>query len=248
MGHMSEPVTRAAIVTGATGGVGSATVDALLGRGYGVIAVDLAAAPEAWSGDDRIALVVGDVSLEETAAAAVRLAEERFGRLDLLVNNAGLFLRKPLGDTTVDDLERLLRVNVIGTFLFTRAAIPALATTRGAIVNLGSISGLVGTADQSAYSITKGAIVQFTRQSAIEHAPLGVRVNAVAPGAIDTEFVAKAVAEGSVPGATMDALRAANPLGRVSTAAEVADAIVWLAESAGVTGSILSIDGGHTAR
>jgi len=245
---MSEAMEHAAIVTGATGGVGTAVVNALLAKGYGVVAVDLAAAPEAWAGDERIEVLTGDVSDEATAERAVRLAEERFGRLDVLVNNAGLFLRKPLAETSVADLQRLLAVNVIGTFVFTRAAIPALARTGGAIVNLGSISGLVGTPGQAAYSITKGAIIQFTRQAAIEHAPLGVRVSAVAPGAIDTEFVAKAVALGSEPGASNEELARANPLGRVSSPEEVADAIVWLAEAKAVTGAILSIDGGHTAR
>jgi NAD(P)-dependent dehydrogenase (short-subunit alcohol dehydrogenase family) len=245
---MSDQVTRAAIVTGATGGVGRATVDAFRARGYGVVAVDIAPAPAAWASDERVVVLGGDVSAEDTSSAAVRAAGERFGRLDVLVNNAGLFLRKPLGDTTLADLERLLAVNVVGTFLHTRAAIPSLATTRGAIVNLASISGLVGTADQAADSITKGAIVQFTRQSAIEHAPRGIRVNAVAPGPIDTAFVAKAVAEGSLPGASDDVLRAANPLGRISTPRDIADAIVWLAESEATTGAILSVDGGHTAR
>ncbi|MBO9577301.1 MAG: SDR family oxidoreductase [Microbacteriaceae bacterium] len=244
----SDAMTRAAIVTGATGGVGAATVEALLDRGYGVVAVDLAPPPAAWAEDERIVPLTADVSQEASAAEAVAAAETRFGRLDLLVNNAGLFLRKPIEHTSVDDLQRLLAVNVVGAFVFTRAAVPALARTRGAIVNLGSISGLVGTPGQSAYAITKGAIVQFTRQSAIEHAPLGIRVNAVAPGAIETEFMSKAVAAGSDPGLDWDELRRNNPLGRVSSAAEVADAIVWLAGAEAVSGEILSIDGGHTAR
>lgn len=241
-------MTRAAIVTGATGGVGAAVVARLRDRGYGVVAVDVMTPLPAWAEDEMIAPLVADVADESSAAAAVDLAHARFGRLDVLVNNAGLFLRKPIAETTVDDLRRLLDVNVVGTFLFTRAAVPALAETRGSIVNLGSISGLVGTPGQAAYAITKGAIVQFTRQSAIEHAPLGIRVNAVAPGPIETEFMAKAVAAGSDPGLDWDELRRNNPLGRVSSAAEVADAIVWLAEAEAVTGEILSIDGGHTAR
>lgn len=241
-------MVRAAIVTGGTGGVGAATVDILRSKGYGVVSVDLAPAPEAWSGDDGIIALTADVSQEASAEAAVRAAHERFGRLDVLVNNAGLFHRKSIAETSVADLERLLRVNVIGTFVFTRAAIPALARTSGAIVNLGSISGLVGSPQQSAYSITKGAIVQFTRQSAIELAEQGIRVNAVAPGAIDTEFVGKATAYGSTPGNSNDTIRQSNPLGRISSADEIADAIVWLAESPAITGAILSIDGGHTAR
>jgi NAD(P)-dependent dehydrogenase (short-subunit alcohol dehydrogenase family) len=244
----SDAMTRAAIVTGATGGVGAATVAALRARGYGVIAVDVTGAPPEWSDDDGIVQLVADVALEASATEAVALAIARFGRLDVLVNNAGLFLRKSIADTSVEDLQRLLAVNVVGTFVFTKAAIPALAATRGSIVNLGSISGLVGSPAQSAYAITKGAIVQFTRQSAIEHAPLGIRVNAVAPGAIETEFMSKAVAAGSDPSLDWDELRRNNPLGRVSSAAEVADAILWLAEAEAVSGEILSIDGGHTAR
>ncbi|HWL01348.1 MAG TPA: SDR family oxidoreductase [Microbacteriaceae bacterium] len=245
---MSDAMTRAAIVTGGTGGVGAATVALLRSKGYGVVSVDLAPAPEAWSDDDGIVALSADVALEATAELAVRTAQERFGRLDVLVNNAGLFHRKDIATTSVADLERLLRVNVIGTFVFTRAAIDALAATGGAIVNLGSISGLVGSPQQGAYSITKGAIIQFTRQSAIELAPQGIRVNAVAPGAIDTEFVGKAVAHGSSPGNSNDTIRQNNPLGRISSAEEIADAIVWLASSPAVTGAVLSVDGGHTAR
>lgn len=241
---MTDTTARAAIVTGAAGGVGAATVAALRARGYGVVAVDLTSPPES----DGVVALAGDVSEERTAQAAVRLARETFGRLDTVVNNAGVFLRKPLADTTVADLQRLLTVNVVGTFVFTRESADALAETEGSIVNLGSISGLVGSPDQSAYSITKGAIVQFTRQSAIELAPRRIRVNAVAPGAIQTEFMDRAVAQGSVPGVDWDTIRANNPLGRVSSPEEIADAIVWLAGARAVTGAILSVDGGHTAR
>ncbi|GAA2176054.1 SDR family oxidoreductase [Agrococcus versicolor] len=245
---MSEPRARAAIVTGATGGVGRAVVERMLARGYRVVCVDLAAAPPEWADDERLVLLEADVALEATADEAVRLCLERFGRLDVLVNDAALFLRKMLADTTLDDLRRLLAVNVVGSFLMTRAAIPALADVQGAIVNVASSSGLKGTPGQAAYSITKGAIVQLTRQSAVEHGPLGIRVNAVAPGPIDTSFVAKAIAAGSVEGPTPEEVRAASPLGRISTAEEVADAIVWIAESPATSGAILSIDGGVTAR
>lgn len=245
---MTEAVLRTAIVTGGTGGVGAATIDRLLASGHNVVSVDVSSAPEAWADDERILMIRGDVSQESTAIAAVQGAIDRFGRLDVLVNNAGVFLRKAIVDTTVHDVQRLLTVNVLGTFVFTKAAIPALAESQGSIVNLGSISGLVGSPEQAAYSITKGAIVQFTRQSAIELAPLRIRVNAVAPGAIETPFIDRALAEGSLPGLGWDEIRRNNPLGRVLSADEVADAIVWLSGAVAVTGEILSIDGGHTAR
>jgi NAD(P)-dependent dehydrogenase (short-subunit alcohol dehydrogenase family) len=120
-----------------------------------------------------------DVSLTGTAQRAVALARERFGRLDLLVNNAGLFLRKPTEECTDEDFDVLMAVNVRGAFSHARESLAALAATRGSIVNLASISGLVGQPNQTVYSMTKGALVQLTRQLAVEHAHRGIQVNAV---------------------------------------------------------------------
>ena len=142
--------------------------------------------------DGRVVTIARTSPPTPTPDAVIGRATAEFGRLDLLVNNAARFLRRPAPDTTDDDFDALFAVNVRSVFRLARAALPHLADTRGCVVNTASISGLIGVANQSVYAMTKGAIVQLTRQLAIEWPGAGVRVNAVAPGAVDTEFMAEA--------------------------------------------------------
>ncbi len=253
---MTTEQERVALVTGAAGGVGRATVGLLAAHGYAVVATDISPDVEKLTdhgvapGAGAVVGLVGDVTDSATAERAVAEAERRFGRLDLLVNNAARFLRRPIGQSTDDDFDRLFATNVRGAFAHSRAAVEPLARTRGVIVNVTSISGLVGMANQSLYAMTKGALVQLTRQLAVELAPRGVRVNAVAPGAIETEFIAEARAADPDPGATAAAVLSRHPLGRISTPDDVAAAIDFLASPAacGITGTILSVDGGYVAQ
>lgn len=238
-----------AVVTGAAGGVGRAVVALLVARGARVVAEDLDPAVHDLAGD-RVAAVVGDVAQTQTARAAAALARERFGSLDILVNNAARFLMKPTLETSDEDWDALMTTNVRGAFVHARELLPALRERGdGRIVNVASISGTVGLPAQSAYSATKGAIVQLTRQLAIEHAP-EVRVNAVAPGAIDTGFMDEAMESNPDPEGTMAAIAASHPLGRIASPAEIAEVVAFLASprSSIVTGAIVMADGGFSAQ
>jgi NAD(P)-dependent dehydrogenase (short-subunit alcohol dehydrogenase family) len=234
---------KVAIVTGAAGGIGSAVTRLLSAAGADVVASDL----EPVAG---LVSVAGDASLAETAERTVATALERFGRLDVLVNNAGHIVYKTILDTSDEEWDRVMAVNVRSMFVHCRSAIPVLRDQGGgAIVNVASISGLIGIPALTAYTASKGAVVQLTRQLAVEWASAGIRVNAVAPGAIDTPFLTDFVAEQEDPEGVAAAIRAEHPMGRWGTADEIAETIVFLASdrAAFVTGAVLAADGGFTA-
>jgi NAD(P)-dependent dehydrogenase (short-subunit alcohol dehydrogenase family) len=242
---MTNP--KVALVTGAAGGVGRTLLDVLLKEGYRVVAEDIDPAVMSLE-NENVAALVGNSAETATAERAVALATRRFGGLDLLVNNAAVFLRKPIEDTTDDEWDRVMGVNVRGTFVHCREAVPALAARAGTIVNVASISGTVGFSGQVAYTSSKGAIVQLTRTLAVELGPRNIRVNAVAAGTIDTNFVANSPS--SVVDEDEEDVKIIYPLGRILKASEVADSVSFLAgeRASGITGSILTIDGGYTAR
>jgi NAD(P)-dependent dehydrogenase (short-subunit alcohol dehydrogenase family) len=239
---------RAAIVTGAAGGVGREVVATLRRAGASVVAEDIDPAVEELA-EDGVATLVGDVAEAATAERAVELARSRFGSVDVLVNNAAVYLVASILDTEEDDWDRVVRVNLRGVYVHARAALPALIAARGTMVNVASVSGVAGQRDQAAYAATKGAIVQLTRQLAIQHGPDGVRVNAVGPGAIETGFVARSLGL-PVEGATIpEEIVAGHPLGRVAHPREIAEVIAFLASplSGVMTGSVVMADGGRSA-
>jgi NAD(P)-dependent dehydrogenase (short-subunit alcohol dehydrogenase family) len=243
-----------AVVTGAAGGVGRATVGALRRAGVAIVAVDVSpAVADLEAGSDSAPDVVSlqqDVRHPGAAAETMRLVRERFGRLDVLVNNAGRFLRRPIIDTDDAAFDELIQINARSAFSYTRDAMPLLRESGGCVVNVASTSGFIGVAEQAVYAMTKGAIVQLTRQQAIEQAAHGVRVNAVAPGAIDTDFTAESRAADPDPEATARASLARHPIGRFSTADEVAATIAFLASpsASGITGAVVNVDGGYLAQ
>jgi meso-butanediol dehydrogenase / (S,S)-butanediol dehydrogenase / diacetyl reductase len=184
-----------------------------------------------------------DVRDEDAVAAAFADA----GRLDVLVNVAGIGSTTNTPDTSLETWERVFAVNVTGTFLCCKHAIPALASSGGGtIVNVASVAGLVGLRKRAAYCASKGAVIAFTRALAIDHAADGIRVNAVCPGTIETPWVRRLVDDA---GESLDALRARQLLGRLGTPEEIADAILYLASEAAafLTGTLLTVDGGLTA-
>jgi NAD(P)-dependent dehydrogenase (short-subunit alcohol dehydrogenase family) len=239
-----------AIVTGAAGGIGGEVVAQLRAVGARVVAEDIDPAVEQLA-DDGTAALCADAARADTARAAVALALERFGRLDVVVNNAGRFLLKPIVETTDEEWDGLMTTNVRSVFVHCREALPHLIERGGgAIVNVSSISGVVGLPAQGAYSATKGAIAQITRQLAIEHAADGVRVNAIAPGAVDTAFVDTALAGVPDLRAARADIGASHPLGRMASPREIARVMVFLASPASsfMTGAVVMADGGYTAR
>ena len=238
-----------AIVTGAAGGIGSAVVRRLVDAGAAVVAEDIDPAVNELA-EDSVAALQGDAAQAQTARDAVALALERFGRLDVVVNNAGRFLLKPIVDTTDEEWDALMATNVRSVFVHCREALPRLiADGGGTIVNVASISGVVGLPAQGAYCATKGAIAQITRQLAIDHAADRVRVNAIAPGAVDTSFVDRALGVPPDPQRNQE-IAAAHPLGRMASPEEIARIMVFLAspESDFMTGAVVMADGGYTAR
>ncbi len=239
---------RRALVTGGASGIGEATCRALAGAGALVTIADLDAA-----GAQKLAGELEGASalaLDITDEAAVNAALGGLERLDILVNNAGIGLVGSIEETERADFERLLRVNVEGTYLVTRAAMPRLLEAKGSIVNIGSVAGLVAVKRRFAYCATKGAVVAMSRQLAIEYAGR-LRVNCICPGTVDTPFVEayleryhkhekeKVRAE----------LNARQPIGRLGRPDEIANLALYLcsAEAEFVTGSVVTIDGGWTA-
>ena len=235
-----------AVVTGAARGIGRETVRLLRARGARVVASDLRDAVHELAGDD-VATITGDVSDEATAVRTVALAAERFGRLDVLVNNAGRTLNTPFVDTSAADWDRIQAVNARGAFLHAREAVRAMvAGGGGVVVNVASISSLVGMKDLAAYSASKGAIAQLTKVIAVEHGRDGVRANAVAAGITETDFLEGIVDDSR---ATLASYGPEHPLGRVAQPEEIAEVIVFLASPASsfITGALVVADGGYTA-
>jgi NAD(P)-dependent dehydrogenase (short-subunit alcohol dehydrogenase family) len=241
---------KVALVTGAARGIGRATAERFLAKGWRVALLDLdedqlrATMAELAAPDATLALPC-DVSDAAAVFAAVRRVEERFGRLDALVNNAGIAVFKPILETTPEEWARVMAVNLTGPFLCTQAAAPVMAEGGGgAVVNVTSISGLRASTMRVAYGTSKAGLAHLTKQQAVELASLGIRVNAVAPGPVDTAM-AKAVHTPEIRRDYHDTI----PLNRYGLERELAEAILFLCDDrAGyITGQVLAVDGGFEA-
>ncbi len=239
---------KVAIVTGAARGIGLAIAKKFLEQGYAVALIDIDAAELARAdstlGEHTIAIVC-DVSDPRQVNAAVGEVKARFGRIDALVNNAGIAVFKPLLETTHEEWERVLAVNLTGPFLLTQLCAPVmLETSGGSIVNIGSISGLRASTLRVAYGTSKAALAHLTRQQAAELGAMGIRVNLVAPGPVDTAM-AKLVHTQDIRADYHDAI----PLNRYGLEEEIAAAVWFLCSDAAsyVNGQCLAVDGGFDA-
>jgi NAD(P)-dependent dehydrogenase (short-subunit alcohol dehydrogenase family) len=243
---------RVAIVTGAAQGIGKRTAELLAERGYDLALSDLRPPSDTLRavtalGAEAIQLL-GDISDEAAVfrfAAAVR---ERWGRADVLVNNAGISMIAPAEDLTAADYRRVLEVNLVAPFLLAKAFSAMMLSQRaGSIINVSSIAGLVGVADRAAYNASKHGLIGLTRTLAAEWGGRGVRVNAVCPGWVKTEMDLADQAGGSYTDAD---ITGRVPMARFATPDDIAKAIAFLAdpqESAFINGHALTVDGGWTA-
>jgi NAD(P)-dependent dehydrogenase (short-subunit alcohol dehydrogenase family) len=245
---------KRAIVTGAGAGIGEAIAIRLSGEGARVALADLdEGAAERVAG--RIGgktLALGtDVTRAEDVEALVQGVVERWGGLDVMVNNAGVGVAGTTPGTSEEDWERLMSVNLKGTFLGMKYAIPAMRDSGGgSIVNISSVAALVGIPDRAAYSATKGGILALTRAAAIDHVEEGVRVNCIAPGTVDTPWIGRITAGYDDPEEARARMEARQPHGRFVTTEEIAAMAAYLAsdESASCVGACMVVDGGVTAR
>ena len=255
---MTQRDAPAAVITGAARGIGLATARLFLERGYRAALIDIdgdtlalternldAAVPAAHLPAARILALVCDVADPAQVKSAFARIDDSFGRIDTLVNNAGIAIFKPILETSFDEWSRVLAVNLAGPFLCTQAAAPImLRAGGGAVVNITSISGIRASTLRAAYGTSKAALAHLTRQQAVELGDRGIRVNAVAPGPVDTAM-AKQV---HTPEIRAD-YHAAIPLQRYGTEREIAEAVYFLCSPAAayVTGQVLAADGGFEA-
>jgi NAD(P)-dependent dehydrogenase (short-subunit alcohol dehydrogenase family) len=231
---------KTVIVTGASQGIGAALVKTFLERGYSVVAnsrnitKSAALAPS-----DKLALVDGNIGEAATAAKIVETATSKFRSIDALVNNAGIFFAKPFTNYTADDFRALASTNLEGFIYITQLAIKQMLAQKsgGSIVSITTslVENPIAGINASVPMITKGGIEAITRNLAIEYAKDGIRVNAVAPGIVDTPMHENDPKE---------FLKSLSPLGRISDAQDIADAVLYLTEARQVTGEVLHVDGG----
>ena len=229
---------KVAVITGASQGIGAALVQAYRSRNYRVVATARSMQP---STDDNVVTVAGDIADRNTAERAIAAGIDRFGRVDTLVNNAGIFIGKPFTDYTPDDFAAMLGVNLAGFFHITQLAIAQMQKQgRGHVVQVST--SLVDHANSGVpaalASLTKGGLNAVTRSLAIEYARRGIRVNAVALGVIKSPMH---------PAETHAQLDTLHPVGRMGEISDVADAILYLESADFVTGEILHVDGGQSA-
>ncbi len=236
---------KTVIVTGASQGIGAAVVRAFLDRDYNLVANSRTLTKsQTFAPSDRLALVDGDIGEAATAARIADTAIRRFGSIDALVNNAGIFVTKPFTDYTAEDFAALVATNLEGFIYISQLAIKQMVAqgSGGSIVSITTsmvVNPIVGM-NASVAMITKGGLEAITRSLALEYAKAGIRVNAVAPGMVDTPLHKDDPKE---------FLKTLSPMGQIADVQDIAEAVVYLTEASQVTGEVLHVDAGaHTGR
>jgi meso-butanediol dehydrogenase/(S,S)-butanediol dehydrogenase/diacetyl reductase len=245
-------MTKVAIVTGASSGIGAAVAELFARNGFRVMAAgrDARRLAAITGGSGEVMPWTGDLAEQPACEKLVLDCVGKFGRLDVLVNNAGIYIRGDASETREEDWRRTLAVNLDAPFFLSKAALPHLQETRGAIINIASDWGLQGGKRAAAYCASKGGLVLLTKGMALDHAAQGIRINAVCPGDVDTPMlVTEAVHDGLSHAEALEKYGRDSPSGRVTRADEVAALVLYLAsdQAAQITGAAIPIDGGNTA-
>ena len=244
---------KVALITGGARGQGETEARLFVQEGAKVVIADIleaegnAVVAEIGEAGGEASFAMLDVTSEDDWRKAGEFTMDTYGRLDVLINNAGIYKRTPIVETDIEEWNRIMDINSTGVFLGTKHAIPAMQKSGGgSIINISSTAGLVGSGRGSAYGASKGSVRLFTKYTAIQHAADGIRANSIHPGPIDTEMIADNI---STPEGMAESVGRV-PLGRIGTVMDVAYGALFLAsnESSFMTGAELVIDGGITAR
>ncbi|KZS43278.1 short-chain dehydrogenase [Paenibacillus glucanolyticus] len=245
---------KTAIITGGASGIGKVTVQKFLEQGANVVFTDIneeignQTREEFRKISDNVVFIKHNVHSEEDWARVISETKDRFGRIDILFNNAGIYSSKPITEYTVEEWERLMGINVTGTFLGMKHVIPVMREQKGgSIINASSIAGLTGSANVSLYGASKGAVRIMTKDVAMEVAHEQIRVNSIHPGVIQTSMGNELAAGFKI---TTEQVASSIPLKRLGTPEDIAHLVVFLAsdESGFITGAEMVVDGGSTAR
>ncbi|MEM3852145.1 MAG: SDR family oxidoreductase [Methanomassiliicoccales archaeon] len=254
MAYSADFKGKSVIITGGTSGIGLVTAQLFVAGGANVIITgkNKEKGQKALSqikGKGEIEFIRGNVSNSTDAEKLMSFAEKKYGGLDVLVNNAGVYLAKKIDETSEEEWDWIMNTNLKGTYIVSKYAIRLLKIKKGCIVNVASVSGLVGVKNEAAYCASKGGVIQLTKAMALDYAADGIRVNAVCPGDIETPMMWEALNRVEDKSLAVEKDKAFHPLGRFGRPEEVAGLILYLAspDAAFITGSAFSIDGGWSA-
>lgn len=240
---------KVALVTGAAGGMGSVTANLFAQEGAQVVASDLALPDMKY--DRGVTFTELDVTASDQVRVVMDAIDRDFGRLDVLINAAGIEIEKTVEDTSEEEWDRLIDINLKGIFLLCKYALPLLRkSASGSIINFGSYDGFIADPKLAAYCASKGGVHALTRAIACDHGPEGIRCNAVCPGFIDTPMMQSFLGDAGTTEAVADEIARVTPIGRVGKPQDVANMVLWLAsdEARFATGQLFVIDGGLSAQ